>query len=542
MVKPDLKKILKWENVFTLLLVILLVSEFIFIININLFHIADTVDEDFAGMIRHTMEIAKNNKLLLDNWFYPTTGEFDTSLLLATLFYRACSDIFISFAIVNIINAFLMCYIIARLCRIADMGINYMLMVLCMVFAAYDFGMLSYVNMLFYGGSQYAYKAVLPMFFLVILFTPINKFKEMKIAVRVRTVIEYILFYSLFFLTSFSSGIYVFFVGLIPILLTCYIIQLSNDNSDKVSLFINTGITGVVAAVGCYLNKKYDLQMHSFNSDLMKLRHDTTFTESFNNVLDRFAEVINPVRSDVVDAMTAEGISSGIKWLMVVFVCIGLVFIPRVFGIYLVKRDKGKSSVRDMISACLVSVFVWNFFIMLITVSKSRYHLIGFLPLMMLAVMFFEELLRSAAGLQKLFVLTFVFMYGFFEYSAAAYTAPAYYEHVNLKSYVMEEDFCRQLMVCAAENKVNNIIFVNVVEEPEIMRVYDPMRDYETYLAKNDVIYNYDFYMPTTDVDILESRCILVITDEGYNTLKDGLIDNFSKIDRIGDFDILIRN
>ena len=537
----EIKKAVKSGGWITVFLIGLLFAECLFIINLNLFHIRGAVDEDFAGMLRHTMEIARNGRLMLPNWFYPTTGEFDTSLFLAAAICRVCGNVYISFAIVNILNAALLGYVFARLGRIAGMKWDYVLMSLCMLFGAYDFGMVRYVNMLFFGGSQYVYKAVLPLLFLIVIYSPLKGFGQMKTGLKVRTVIEYLLFYGLFFLTSFSSGIYVFFVGLAPILITLYIIRIFNDSTDRMSLNINAAAAFVVAVIGVILNNKYDLQMHSFNKDLMKLRHDTTLSESFNNVLDRFCEVINPVRDDVVDAMTVQGVGSGIKWLILILICLGLVFVPRIFGIYLVKRDKGKSSVRDNVTACLISVFLWNFFIMLITVSKSRYHLIGFLPLMICACIFIEDLVRSNGMLQKVFFVAFLGMYAVFEYTVIAYFAPSYFNHEHLKSYVMEDELCGTIQGTAESYGVDNVVFVNVVEEPEVMRIYDPDRNYTTYKAKEDVLYNYDYYIPDSDSGWENERNLIFVTDEGYGTLKEGFLDGYEKIDRIGDFDVLVR-
>ena len=45
-----------------------LVIEFILLIYYNLFHIRDAVDQDYAKILRHVIEMANHHTLFLPNW------------------------------------------------------------------------------------------------------------------------------------------------------------------------------------------------------------------------------------------------------------------------------------------------------------------------------------------------------------------------------------------------------------------------------------------------------------------------------------------
>lgn len=526
--KFDLKD--RWP---ALLMFALLAAQFIFIVYINLFHLGDTIDEDFSGMLTHTMEIARNKKLLLDNWFYPTTGEFDTSLFPAVFLYLISGNIYLSFGIVNILNAILIGYVFYRVLGIAGAGKEYILMGMCMALAAYDFGMLSYANMLFFNGSQYVYKAVLPLLFLAVLFS--SKKEGDK-----RSIVDCVLFYGLYFLTVFSSGIYVFLCGLIPVFVTCMVITLFKNELDKKRLILHGGCVFGVTFIGVILHSAAGLEMHSFNSNLMKLRHDMGFFEAFGEVADTFVKVIDPVVREMIDATSFLGVAGGMKWLMLVMICMGLAFIPSAFGFGLISGREKESTLRSAVSSCAISVFIFNSFILLITVSKSRYHLIGFFPLIVCAVLMIENNLSKIRLLNRCFTVLVTAMYGCLLIANITYNAPMYFAHRNLENYYLDEDFCRSIKECADRYGVSTVFFVNVIEDAEIMRLYDTSHSYVTYKGQTREIVSYDGYITELDKSRFEDRNLIAVSDEGMGTLSSFITDNYEVVDHIGRYDIMI--
>ena len=81
-----------------------LLVEFIFLIYYNLFHIRDAVDQDYAKILRHVIEMARHHTLFLPNWEYLTTGEMDAASLPAILFYLITKNIYLSYGLADILN------------------------------------------------------------------------------------------------------------------------------------------------------------------------------------------------------------------------------------------------------------------------------------------------------------------------------------------------------------------------------------------------------------------------------------------------------
>jgi len=532
----EVYKKIKEKNIENILLGIVLIIELLLIVVFNFFHIGDAVDEDFSGMMRHTIEIARNKTLLLDNWFYPTSGEFDTSLLAASLLYIATQNIYISFAISNLISVSLLGYVTYRVLKLSNVKPTYILMALCMIFCFYDFGTLAYANMLFFGGAQYAIKVALPLLFIVILYDK----REGIIAV-----FDSVLFYALFFLTSFSTGIYVYFIGIIPILMCALLIGICSGFTDRKRILLNAVLTALIAVVGLLLNKRYDLEMHSFNSNLMKLRHGVKFSEAFCNVIDTFVGAVNPITDELVDAVSFQGISGGIKWIMLALICFGLFYIPKTFAIAKLAKtelceEEPNIGIRDGIITALISVFVWNFFILLITVSKSRYHLIGLLPLVLCAVMYFETLFKNSKKTELLFLSFFSGIYIVYSISVVVHYAPKYFNHEVSGVFYLDRNFAEQIASTAAENDVDTVIFVNEVEEAEMMRIYDMNVNYETYMSSKRQVYNYDYYITERDRSKLSNRNILAVADEEYEGLQEYIKNAYRNIGKIGNYNIMI--
>ena len=76
---------------------IILVVEFLYLIKYNLIHAYGVMDQDAAKLITHAMEIVRTGKLLIPNWSYMTTHEIDSSMLLAIPFYAITKKLYFSF-------------------------------------------------------------------------------------------------------------------------------------------------------------------------------------------------------------------------------------------------------------------------------------------------------------------------------------------------------------------------------------------------------------------------------------------------------------
>ena len=101
----------KREDVVKYIFALVLLIEIIFLIWANLCHIQDAVDQDFAKLIRHVYEMAENHTLFLKDWNYITTAELDCAALPAILFYYITDNLYLAYALADILDIFLWLFV-----------------------------------------------------------------------------------------------------------------------------------------------------------------------------------------------------------------------------------------------------------------------------------------------------------------------------------------------------------------------------------------------------------------------------------------------
>ncbi len=75
--------------------ILFLFIQCLFLIYFNLTRDIHTIDRDSAEVFVHAMEMWRNKKVLIPDWTYTTTLEWDCSLLLAVpRYYRKCLFVF----------------------------------------------------------------------------------------------------------------------------------------------------------------------------------------------------------------------------------------------------------------------------------------------------------------------------------------------------------------------------------------------------------------------------------------------------------------
>ena len=189
---------------------ILLALEFLFLCYVNLCLTSHILDGDGADLYGHIIEMAEQGTLFLPEWKYTTTMELDCVTIFALPLYLLTRRIFGSVGIANILLILLLAAVILRVVKNLGGTSLQGYFSLLLVLLPYDVGMLDYMDMLLFGGSQYLVKVLVPLL-LVILLTE---------KTRTPSRILFAVLYSfLLFVTSLSSGLYVLLLGLFPLFL-----------------------------------------------------------------------------------------------------------------------------------------------------------------------------------------------------------------------------------------------------------------------------------------------------------------------------------
>lgn len=453
-------------------------AEVIFIGCCNFFLQGKNIDSDMARLYVHAIEIYKNHNLYIPNWNYVTTAEWDCTLLFAVPFYAVTKNIYLSFAIANMI--FLAIWIWTVFKIFSDKDIVYPLVTLNLLMIPYGVGMLSYFNMLFFNGGQYVIKVLLPLMLTAILLKSRGR--------KLKGVDQYLFIgiYSAFLLvTAASSGIYVFLCGLLPCLLAFFVYSLCRKEKPSRWSYITAVLTVALTAIGYYLNIR--LQVGSKGNE-MKLC--VVPEQLHDNIVACFwglFELFEGVTYYTTKIMSYEGIMVLLRMLFtaVLLVCA-----------YTTVRSVMVGKKADLREILLVSIFLTNFTILCLCdgmrrgggLFEYRYHLIGAVPLLILSGAKLIEWYRKSDIVVKR-VLSLIF--------AVVFTGLLFGAYRNLLTRDSSRYEFRNICHYAAEQEVRAVYFDDY-EAAEICRLLDNGNGTEyIYFINNGAdayTYAFDYY------------------------------------------------
>ncbi len=334
------------------------------------------IDYDSAKLYVHALEICRNHSFIIDGWKYITTAEWDCSLLFAVPFYYLTGDIYVSFAMSNMVFIALWIWTVFRLFSGRGHGTECALLTLDLLFIPYGLGMLEYFNMLFFNGGQYVVKALCPL--MLVAFLNPGRGKDTKSKKWVSCGYAAICA-ALLFLTTVSSGIYVFVSALVPILAVNLYEQLKKDSRvSRRDLVIAAAVTGIVLA-GYVCGRILNIDAHGSEMIL-----NTGVSGVFENITGCFFGIFGlfgAIADSPVRVLSYEGICIVMR-IAFVLILIG----SALYGLWRVLHNKA-----ELWEKLLLSCFVWNTFVLCVChmvnsegVCHYRYHLIGVLPLLCL--------------------------------------------------------------------------------------------------------------------------------------------------------------
>ncbi len=369
----------------------ILICQIILISVCNITLIDNNIDCDNAKLFVHVMEMWEQKKIAIPNWVYMTTLEIDCSSLLALPLYAVTGNIYLSFGIANIIFIGFFVGVIFYLFQ--EKKAVYPILASNLICIPYAVGMLDYFNMMFFCGSQYILKVLLPLLFIAIL---VNRDRAGK-KPRVSYIFISVVFLVLLFITSLSSGIYVFVVGILPIIIVYYLYKLLKYEKVYADVYLVSGLCVISAAFGIYLNGV--IMGGAKGNSMMLISINQVLTNTFSCIAGIFELFGGATTSAEMPVLSVEGIAVIVKICFVfLFLICGLI------ALYKVIRKQ-----TDLWTALLLSVFGWNMFVLLITNAsygaatyEYRYHLIGMIPLICITGKVLLDIFERGKYLQKL--------------------------------------------------------------------------------------------------------------------------------------------
>lgn len=514
---------LKKENVkkIEISLFLLLFFQFLLLSFCNLTLIEENLDCDNAKLFRHVIEMWRQKTLIIPNWSYTTTLEYDCGTLIALPIYGFTQNIYLAFGISNIILTGLFISVIFFL--FAGKDLIYPLFCSNLICIPFQTGMLDYFNMMFFGGSQYIIKVLTPLILVSILVfvenPKTNGWKNGKC-------IFFTLLYSFFFLlTCVSSGTYVALCGVIPIVLTYIIYKFLRWERVSSFVLVLFGTSGFSFFIGNALNTKI---MGGTRGSSMVFTSVYQLLANVSSVFWGMFELFGGTTTET-DAriLSASGMDTLMKLCFVLLMLVCAV-------ITLVKIIRKKADLRVTL---LLALFIFNYFILNVAntragsaTSEYRYHLIGMLPLICVTVITLVDGVRQLNKKQKSCL------------AAAAYVAilflcaTSYYQIIFAGE--QNEDLKRLCTYCKEEDW-DYVYLYEASNDSDICRVIDDSTTY-LYVSEQGVVWTYDFYSCYVDATMQTENAIVAVDYTEYEVEDTLTIGNYrlQKFDTVGNRDL----
>ncbi len=529
-----------------------IVFEIALLVYYNLFHMADMVDCDLAKLMSHVVEMARNHTLFVPGWSYGTTGEMDCSALMALPLYLLTGNIYLSFALSNIVNISLWMFVLYKLCQCMGLSANVQRMVMAFVFTAYDLGMLEYTNMLFIGGGQYTYKALIPLMVIVLLQLPE---KERRSAAGIGLMIVCGI---LVFITGLSSSLYVFACGILPIMICSFLLTLHEWKCVKewrryrYQLAIFAGIV-VLTCAGCRICSVMQVNP---NSSSMKLRGYDSIFYGLEETINSLAVLFHGRYGAEVSILSHQGVRILIDWILTGMILVfGGLALPAAFclkvpihsSVELTSADEGRKAGTGepevtaawRTEALLTSVFVWNFMVLLLTQDTARYHLIGAIPLLICAVYEMNRWLceRKDQVVRTVFLAGAGMLLVLFSLINLRWTGREYFHRQG--GYVLSTNYSRAELepvralldqydagTCVIAQK--NDIYGGALAD--CLQLYDPENIYEEYDLAAGAFVTFDYYDHSVMTNRYTDRNLLLIHEADLSEMPRSVMKEYTEI------------
>lgn len=387
------------EKVVEYVLLGLLVVQFVLLCYFNLTDVRYSMDHDMANGFYHCREMIRNRTINIPDWHHTTSMELDTTFLFAIPIYYFIHDLFLASGISSII--YIVLYVVTIYGILHCMGVEkkFIYLTISLVLTPYTFGMLDYMNMLFFGVSWYTVKTLTPLLliWLLLLYGKWRAFtKKQKIFTGVVTAVYFIML----FITSLSTGIYTLMCGIIPIVAyMLFEMWLDGSVRDK---FNKWHLALIVASFVVFVigYKIYGSVYGEASRADMQLTRLENYAINIRACIAGIFQLFGGIATDEIDVMSLEGILYCLRMgLVFLFLIVVACYIPKLF------QKKKEIDGRRY----LAFLFLFNFAVLVVsdtrystnTTMEYRYYLIGAIPLVILFGAHLFEIYKDWNSFQK---------------------------------------------------------------------------------------------------------------------------------------------
>lgn len=508
----------------------LLVVQFVLLCYFNLSDVRYSMDHDMANGFYHCREMIRNRTINISDWHHTTSMELDTTFLFAIPIYYFIKDLFLASGISSIIYIVLYIVTVYGILKCANVDRKFIYFTITLVLTPYTFGMLDYVNMLFFGVSWYVVKALVPLM-LIWLIQLYGKWNHMTKKQRILTGVVTLVYCLMLFITSLSTGIYAMMCGVIPLIVyMLFEIWIDGSFSKKYNRmhFFLVMLSLVVFFIGYKIYGNVYGEASRADMYLTKLEN---FAVNFRACIAGIFQLFGGMPMDDISVMSIQGI---LYCLRIGFVLLLLVF----WGINLPKLIKKNEQIDC--SKFITFLFLFNFAVVVLsdtrysnnTTMEYRYYLIGSVPLIVLLGIQLSKCYENWNVLQR----NIIYLVGFGCLAFLLYGNNAnVIENWDRSSYAVE--------LCEYFNTldIESVFFVNDDKTSNVCRALDENHKYGTFMTDTQTLkLSYCSYNASESGSYYGAKNAIAIVKDTAMTdyMPEQIAQQYQKVGTIRWFDI----
>ncbi len=463
----------------------------------NLFTIRDVLDNDMSKLFVHIAEMWKHKNIFIADWLYEDL-ELGFSSVFAFFIYGITKNIYFSFGLASIIFLLIYLYVISEFLGTAGFGREEKRFAMLVFMVPYSYGQLMYTHMMFFSASYYCIKVLVPLTAFTVLVAGKGYIRK-HIPLMV-------LYFFLLFVTSASTGTYVFITGLVPLFGTYVFVGCPRDKEK--TLFVIASVVDAVVGVAASILAPVSYAIYTSEIITSDSLHDVCVS-----LVTCFFEMMGGFPDDVDPVFTATGVACLLRSL---FSVLFLMFTAAYFVRGLRAVRKKPECPRDVMAVYAVMLAVCNLFIVIMTglTGHTRYILISLCPLLFIfAAELYEKIYRGREKFVQFSMLTSFFIMLLLSDLNMAYGNPYPYYRNDSAKY-------DNLQAILDEYPEKNVVFLNDMGTTEIMRArnIDNDRIFLTYAAEGATDFGEgyvvtDYYRSLTEPDCISDDHLLVVND-----------------------------
>lgn len=380
------------------ILCLLLLIQVGMIIYYNLFQGQYYLGYDASVYYLQVVETWKQKQLLLDNWAWQTTLNWDAPVLLASLFYGFMGNVFVSMGLANLIFIALFCLVLHSIMRQLELSNFAMLLFFCIIFTPY-ISMSDRANNLQYYFMMYVDSAAYLVKILIIFFLFYVHDRVQAEGIRKSTVCLVGLSYIALLLTSISSGYFVLIFGIAPMLIMYIVHGMIQDRWDSGKVRAGIYLLGcvLISLIGKVITSKF-LGFESRDTDAIW----TALAQFWDNLHSIFLGYLSLTGAlpfyDGTNILDKFGVGYLFRFFLSMVILVGAIS-----GVCQVVKQVRRNRSGNYMSMQMVGVILVNLLVFVLcyttygaAIFEVRYLIIIFIVMAMLAAKWIDQVVFSS--------------------------------------------------------------------------------------------------------------------------------------------------